>query len=105
MILGEYLVERGQLQGKIVHLYAVPPILICPIARKSLKRDSYFRRAGLEPDRRTSYAGLSTSPVPHPTTASTSTTSSEAKATLGPADAADIIVKRRGTCINIFSPL
>ena len=39
---------------------------------------------GLEPDRRTSSSGLSISSV------------TESRNTLGPADAADIVVKRRG---------
>ena len=51
-----------------------------------------IRRMGLEPDRRTSSAGLCTaSPIPNPP---------GSKATLEPADAADIVVKRRGRSKN-----
>jgi len=48
---------------------------------------------GLEPDRRTSSAGLCTvSPIPNPS-------GGGPKATLEPADAADIVVKRRGKAL------
>ena len=48
-----------------------------------------FLFQGLEPDRRTSSSGLSISSV------------TESRNTLGPADAADIVVKRRGIILLI----